>query len=33
VGVVWRKEVESTPAVALFLDCLRDAARAIHPEQ
>lgn len=31
VGVIWRKEVESTPAVALFLDCLREAAVAIQP--
>lgn len=29
VGVIWRKEVESTPAVALFLDCLREVAREV----
>jgi DNA-binding transcriptional LysR family regulator len=34
VAVIWRKDVESAPAVALFLDCLREAARAIQlPDQ
>lgn len=32
VGVIWRKEVESAPAVALFLDCLRETARSIEPD-
>jgi DNA-binding transcriptional LysR family regulator len=33
VGVIWRKDVESSPAVALFLDCLREAAHIIQPKE